>query len=87
MRKTVDVRNPAPPEMYKTLKIMGSTVNLNWLAGFLNHQQYEGKTLLLENAMGSREVFRSSLICRFSETDMTGPLPAAAGSKSKQHMK
>ena len=27
-------RNPAPPGMYKTLKIMGWTTNLNWLAGF-----------------------------------------------------
>ena len=25
--------------MYETLKIMGYTTNLNWLAGFLNHQQ------------------------------------------------
>ena len=36
---TVDGRNPAPPEIYITLKIMGKTTNLNWLAGFLNHQQ------------------------------------------------
>ena len=35
-------RNPKqPPGMYKTLQINGiSTTNLNWLAGFLNHQQY-----------------------------------------------
>ena len=34
-------RNPkAPPGMYKTLWIMGWTTSLNWLAGFLNHQQY-----------------------------------------------
>ena len=38
---TVDGRNPKqPPGMYKTLWIMGGTTNLNWLAGFLNHQQY-----------------------------------------------
>ena len=32
---TVDGRNLAPPDKYETL-----STNLNWLAGFLNHQQY-----------------------------------------------
>jgi len=27
---TVDVRNPAPPGMYKNLQIMAKTTNLNW---------------------------------------------------------
>ena len=27
--------------MYKVLQFMGETTNLNWLAGVLNHQQYE----------------------------------------------
>ena len=40
---TVDGRNPAPPGMYKTLQIMGTTTNLNWLARFLNHHQYHKK--------------------------------------------
>ena len=31
---TVDGRNPAQPGMHETLQIMGSTANLNWLAGF-----------------------------------------------------
>ena len=35
MKHTVDGRNPAPPRIFKTLKIMGLTTNLNWLAGFL----------------------------------------------------
>ena len=34
-------RNPAPPGMYKILETMGWITNLNWLAGFLNHQQYQ----------------------------------------------
>ena len=32
---TVDGWNPAAPGMYKTVKKIGSTTNLNWLAGFL----------------------------------------------------
>ena len=38
---TADGRNPPPPGMNKTLYInkAGLTTNLNWLAGFLNHQQ------------------------------------------------
>ena len=29
-----------PPGIYKAPQIMGKTTNLNWLAGFLNHQPY-----------------------------------------------
>ena len=37
---TVDGRNPAPPGMYETLKIMVSTTNLTWLAGLLQSTVY-----------------------------------------------
>ena len=35
-RATVDGRNPVPPEMDETDK---TQYHINWLAGFLNHQQ------------------------------------------------
>jgi len=44
-RATVDGRNPVPPEMDETDKtpvnngIYIYTYHINWLAGFLNHQQ------------------------------------------------
>ena len=38
---TVDGRNPAPPGMYKNpVNNVINYLSLNWLAGFLNHQQY-----------------------------------------------
>jgi len=43
MNNTVDGQNPAPPGMYKTLKIMGSSSSLVVQDFF--HQQYHGKSL------------------------------------------
>jgi len=38
---TVHGRQPKqPPGIHKAPQIMGKTTNLNWLAGFLNHQPY-----------------------------------------------
>ena len=42
---TVDGYNPAPPDMYKTLQIMGQAPNLNWLAGFLPSTVCDYKTV------------------------------------------
>ena len=42
----VDGRNPANHLGYMktSRKIMASTINLNWLAGFLNHHQYHPRS-------------------------------------------
>ena len=55
---TVDERNPAPPEMYKTLYGINYQPHLV-IAGFLNHQQY----LSILHAMVPGTFFLLRILC------------------------
>ena len=76
---TVDGRNLAPPGMYKNHVNNENIYHINWLAGFLNHQQY-GCCVLWFASFWPRD---SDWINTIRNYNPSGWLPAWAGEAAK----
>ena len=70
---TVDCWNPVAPGMYKTVKKIGSTTNLNWLAGFLPSTVFQNISRVLRLDRG----WRTSL-SRSDVKGWRGPCPGGS---------